>query len=163
MASLDQTLSPSTPDAAEPQAPSSRKVDDRQGALTADSAQSAADTLQLLSAQLREAGDIERLRLLADIIDEATSSLNDAVRSAREAGRPWQAIADAVKTTRQAAHARWSKWERDSPVHQEEPSSTHPHVPPAEETRVTRSGRGRIGSVTIKGALSVSVKRTHRR
>ena len=118
-------------------------------------------TLQLLSAQLREAGDIERLRLLADIIDEATSSLNDALRSASEAGRPWQAIAD--KTTRQAAHARWSKWERDSPVHQEEPSSTHPHVPPAEETRVTRSGRGRISSVTIKGALSDSVKRTHRR
>ncbi len=163
MTSLDQTPSPSAPVAGEPHAPSSRKVDDGQCALTANPRHTAADTLQFLSAQLPEAGDIERMRLLADIVDEATASLNDAVRSAREAGRSWQVIADAVKTTRQAAHARWSKWERDSPVHQDEPSSTHPHLPPAEETRATRSGRVRIGSISVKGALSVSVKRTHRR
>jgi hypothetical protein len=162
MTSLDQTLSPSAPDAEEPHAPSSRKVDDRQGALTPNPAATAADRLQLLSRQLRGAEDIEQLRLLADIIDEATASLNNAVRSAREAGKSWQAIADAVKTTRQAANARWRKLVAEPDEESAPETEATTRKASAAITKTTKKSGTCLWPFrhfTIKAMLALSIKR----
>lgn len=130
--------------------------------MTANPAAAAADRLQLLSRQLRGAEDIEQLRLLADIIDEANSSLEEAGRSAREAGQPWQAIADAVKTTRQAAHARWSKLVAEPDEESDPGTEAAPKKNPGAITKTTEK-RGTclwpFRDFTIKAMLGLSIKR----
>ncbi|SIJ34300.1 hypothetical protein [Mycobacteroides abscessus] len=57
----------------------------------------------------RDATAFRRIVAAVEAVQEADSELVEAVRSARQVGDSWTAIAVALGTTRQAAQQRFSK------------------------------------------------------
>jgi len=138
---------------------SSTLLDNSQDSLTSDGDIPPGAAIEGLGRQLKSEGDpVQRLRLLKAVMDASNAALDCAVTEARRAGETWQMVADALGTTRQAAHARWSKGERDERDNQGASQTLPaPRVQPTSTTR-SRSWRWRIGGITLRGSASITVK-----
>ncbi|MDQ0744586.1 AsnC family protein [Clavibacter sp. Sh2141] len=68
-----------------------------------------ADGLQGLVASLRDQGPADALRTVARLRGELARTEAGLVRSARQAGLSWEAIAECLGVTKQAVHRRYGK------------------------------------------------------